>query len=276
MEAYIEQFAAMLKTKRYSYKTIKTYTNALKQFFIFFKLENPESVTPKMIENYICQKVNENSLSASYQKQLVGAIKFFYREVLNTELPIDHIYPKCKETKLPVVLSHEEIKKIFDSITNLKHKAIITGLYSSGLRLSEIINLKINDIDVKKMTLKIAAGKGKKDREVMLSEKYLLLLCEYCRFHRPKTWLFEGADNKQYSTRSVQAIFTKALQAAKIEKKATVYALRHSFAMHLIEHGTDIHFVQELLGHESIKTTQIYTHLTDHSKAKIKSPLDEL
>lgn len=166
------------------------------------------------------------------------------------------------------------LKNIVNSITNLKHRAIISTIYSCGLRISEAINLKIRDIDSKAMTVKIVNSKGKSDRVIMLSEKLLQLLREYFKEYKPKIYLFEGQGGGEYSTRSIQQIFKEAVKQTKIRKKVTVHSLRHSFASHLLDNGTDIRFIQELLGHRHLSTTQIYTHINPLSAKKIRSPFD--
>ncbi|MGH1334801.1 MAG: tyrosine-type recombinase/integrase, partial [Aureispira sp.] len=164
----------------------------------------------------------------------------------------------------------------FNLIKNKKHKTVISCLYSAGLRISEVIQLELQDIDSSRMVINIKGAKGYKDREVMLSEKLLILLRVYYKDYHPKQWLFEGDHNKPYSATSIRNVFKKALQQAGITKKATVHTLRHSFATHLLENGTDIRYIQALLGHNSIKTTQQYTHLLTTHRASIKSPLDRL
>ena len=173
-------------------------------------------------------------------------------------------------------MAKQDVIRLINNPTNLKHKTILTGIYSAGLRISEIIKLNVNDIDSNRMIIKIKGAKGYKDREVMLSETFLTLLRQYYKVYRPKEWLFEGQRGGQYSTTSIQKIFKKALKNTNIKQRATVHTLRHSFATHLLENGTDIRFIQEFLGHNSIKTTQIYTHITKNNKSKIKSPLDLL
>jgi site-specific recombinase XerD len=163
-----------------------------------------------------------------------------------------------------------------DGTTNLKHKAILATIYSAGLRVSELLNLKIKDIDSNSMLIRIEQSKGKRDRYVVLSEKLLLLLRDYFKHYHPKIFLFEGQSGGQYSARSIQVVFKNCVLAAKIDLPVSVHTLRHCFATHLIESGTDVRFVQELLGHASIRTTMIYTHLTDLKKRKIKSPFDAL
>lgn len=181
-----------------------------------------------------------------------------------------------KPKSLPNILTQEEIKLIINSITNLKHRAIISTIYSCGLRISEAVNLKIEDIDSKAMTVKIVNAKGKNDRIVMLSEKLLELLRKYFKKYKPKIYLFEEQYGEKYSTRSIQQIFNNAVKKVGIKKKVTVHTLRHSFASHLLDSGTDIRFIQELLGHKYLSTTQIYTHINPASVKKIRSPFDNL
>ena len=180
------------------------------------------------------------------------------------------------EHKLPNVLSEEEVMRIINNVQNIKHKAILLTIYSAGLRISEAVNLKIADIDSSRHLILIKGAKGKKDRNSLLSEKLLVYLRKYFLMYKPKVWLFEGQYGDQYSETSIQHIFRKACNDAKIIKKATVHTLRHSFATHLLEHGTDLRYIQELLGHSSSKTTEIYTHITHKGMEQIKSPLDNL
>jgi integrase/recombinase XerD len=179
-----------------------------------------------------------------------------------------------KEKVLPKVLSEQEVLSILHCSENLKHKAILSLIYSAGLRRGELINMKVNDIDSKRMYVIIRQGKGRKDRYSILSEKVLELLRRYFTEYKPKEWLFEGQFGGQYSATSIQNILRDAVTRAKIRKKVTVHTLRHCFATHLLEHGVDIRYIQELLGHESSKTTEIYTHITQRGLGKIKSPLD--
>lgn len=221
-------------------------------------------------------QVTERAISISYQKQLVAAIKFWYNHILDRKLELDYLYPDRSSFKIPIVFSQEEIKKILETCENIKHKAILTTIYSCGLRLSEVTNLQIKDIDSVAMTVTVRQGKGNRDRVVVLSPKLLTLLRIYFLEYKPKTYLFEGQSKEKYADRSVQLILKKTLAKAGIVKNGSIHTLHHSYATHLIEQGTDVRFVQELLGHKNIKTTLIYTHLTDATKRKIKSPLDNL
>ncbi len=273
---YLKDFKQLLSIKRYSFRSIKSYAYALNVFFSAFLDKNPETISITEIESFINYQVTYNNISQSYQKVLIGAIKFFFNELLRKNYKLNYLYPDRTEKKLPVVLDKSEISKLLNSIENLKHKAIISLIYSAGLRLGEVIELKVNNIDSMRMLIRIADAKGKKDRYVMLSDKLLSLLREYYKDYKPKDYLFEGQKGDKYSARSVQSILKQALKKAKITKKASVHTLRHSFATHLLESGTDIRVIQQLLGHSSIKTTQIYTLVCSSNIAKVKSPLDTL
>ncbi|WP_433980335.1 tyrosine-type recombinase/integrase [Chryseobacterium sp. RLHN22] len=194
--------------------------------------------------------------------------------MFNRKFSLSHLYPKRVEYSLPKYLSKEEILKMIELTENLKHKSMISLLYGCGLRVSELINLKITDIDSKSERISIIQAKGKKDRYVMLPKSVLPLLREYFKKNSPKIYLFEGGSNEKYSSRSVQQVVKQAAIKAKVQKPVTPHILRHSFATHLIENGTDIRYIQELLGHKSVITTQIYTHVTDLTVRKIQSPLD--
>jgi len=181
-----------------------------------------------------------------------------------------------KEKYLPEVLSQEEIVKVMNATVNLKHKAILMTIYSAGLRIGEAINLRVKDIDSKRMQIRVEQAKGKKDRYTLLSNKTLALLRKYVAEYKPKEWLFEGINGGQYSTSSIQANLKIAVDKVGIKKRVTVHTLRHSFATHLLESGTDIRYIQSLLGHSSGKTTEIYTHITTRGFDQIVSPIDNL
>ena len=272
---YITQYEKRLKIKRYAKSTTKTYISQIKMFLSFFR-KDAKSISISEIEMYIRKCVEQDKISFSTQKAILGTIKLFYKLVFDKDIAIEYLYPSRQEYKLPNVLSQKEVKTLLENISNIKHKALLSLIYSSGLRISELLNLKIQDIDSDRMRIYIKGSKNNRDREVMLSEKILELLRKYFREYKSKEYLFEGQKGGAYSARSVQEILKKALKKAGIKKHATVHTLRHSFATHLIENGTDIRIVQELLGHKNIKTTQIYTHITDQTKRKIKSPFDDL
>ena len=271
----LDRFRQALTLKRYSPRTILSYTNAVKTALREMKLTSAEELTSASFERYMLKKV-ESGISASWQRMIVASVALYSELVLERTLKVDHLYPSRHESKLPNVLSKQEVKAIFDATSNIKHKALLMTLYSGGLRLNEVVHLRLRDIDSKRMVITIRAGKGKKDREVMLSEALLPVLRSYAKAHQPKEYLFEGQDGGLYSPRSVQQVLKTALREAGIKQKASIHTLRHSFATHLLESGTDIRFIQEFLGHQSIKTTEIYTHVTTVSKSKIRSPLDSM
>ena len=276
MDKKIALFVQLLQVKRYSTSSIETYVNAFRQFLLHFVNADVDSLNKKQIEHYLNFMVTNRKISVSYQKQLVAAIKFWYQDVLGKKMQLDYLYPDRGEFKIPVVFSQAEVKLILANCENLKHKAILATVYSCGLRVSELTNLKITDIDSNTMTVTIRQSKNNRDRVVVLAEKLLILLRDYFKEYKPKEYLFEGRTNGRYSERSVQQLLKQLLAKLKINKQGSVHSLRHSYATHLIEQGTDVRFVKDLLGHKSIKTTLIYTHLTDPAKRKIKSPLDNL
>ena len=271
-----EEYLETLNLLRYSDNTIKIYLSMFQKFLNFYPDHNAENITQEMIRDYLIYLVTEKKVSASYQNQAINAVKFYFEKILG-QTPKDYYFQRPKRGKhLPVVLSKEEVKAIIDHTSNLKHKCIISVIYSGGLRRSELINLKINDIDSKRMLIRIEQAKGNKDRYTILSEKVLILLRSYFIKCSPKGYLFEGQTGGKYSESSVANILKKSIKKANINKKATVHTLRHSFATHLLEAGTDIRYIQELLGHKSIKTTAIYAKVSDNRKSRIRNPLDDL
>jgi site-specific recombinase XerD len=272
-----DEYINKLKVIRYSENTIRTYSSAFSDFINYFSNKELNEINYDDIKNYLYYLVEKRKISSSHQNQIINAIKFYYEKVSGGKrMPYITIERPIKEKTLPNVLSEDEVKRIINNVKNIKHKAILLTIYSAGLRISEAINLKISDIDSSRMAILIKSGKGKKDRNCILSEKLLVILREYFKLYKPKVWLFEGQFGEQYSARSIQNIFRKACIIAKIIKVATVHTLRHSFATHLLERGTDLRYIQELLGHSSSKTTEIYTHITHKGMEQVKSPLDHL
>jgi len=261
---------------RYSKNTLRTYTNAFEEFINYYNRYDISAIDERMIIAYIRYLVTERKISESYQNQSINAIKFYYEKVLGGARKIYTIDRPRSERTLPVVLSTTEVAEILKQVTNIKHKTLLMLAYSTGMRISEIRNLKISDIDSQRKQIRIEQGKGKKDRYTLLSDKVLPLLRDYYKEYKPKKYLFEGPKEKQYSTTSMQTILHMAVRKAGIQKEVTMHTLRHSFATHLLEQGTDIRYIQSLLGHENTKTTQIYTHITTKGFDQIKSPLDSL
>lgn len=229
-----------------------------------------------MIMDFLLYLVNTRHVSTSYQNQSINAVKFYYERVVGGKRKIYMIDRPREESYLPEVLSTEEITKILNATENLKHKAILMTIYSAGLRIGEAINLKLKDIDSKRMQIRVEQGKGKKDRYTLLGNKTLEVLRKYVAEYKPKIWLFEGAKGENYSQKGIQNILRKSVEKVGIKKRITVHTLRHSFATHLLEAGTDLRYIQSLLGHANSKTTEIYTHITTKGFDQIKSPLDNL
>ena len=273
----IEKFKKWLISRRYSPNTIKTYCEALRSFLTFFKSKNSNLITNDDLITYNNDYIHRNQLSTSYQNQIVNAIKLYFKTVKEKSIEIDKIHRPKRERILPNVLSKEEIKLILNIHSNLKHKTMLSLIYSCGLRRSELLNLKLGDIDSKRNIVIIRQSKGKKDRIAPLSAKILVLLREYYVVHKPQKWLFEGVNgNEPYDERSLSNVLKQALAKVGITKPVSLHWLRHSYATHLLESGTDLRYIQELLGHNSSKTTEIYTHVSTKSLQQIKSPFDDL
>lgn len=240
------------------------------------RYSHPLDITETEIEKYLLRKIEEHRIGASYQRLIVASIDKFYLSVFNRQLNIKHLYPRTQNKSLPVYLTALEVSRLMDNLTNIKHKCIVQLLYGCGLRLNELLHLKLTDFDVKNKVIVIRNTNGGKDRLVMLSPLLLESLRSYYNEYHPNEYLIEGQGGGLYSEKSVQTIVKNAALKAGIIKKVTPHTLRHSFATHLVENGTDIRYIQELLGHKSVNTTEIYRHITDISQAKIKSPLDLL
>jgi len=275
MNEVLKMYESLLIQKRHSNNTIKTYCNYFKDFCAYCKKHNLEEITTKQINSYILNLIELKNISISQQNQRINAIKFYYEKVLGRRKQYYELHRPKKEHKLPKVLSKNEIKKILNSCENIKHKCILMLIYSAGLRRSELLNLTTEDIDSGRMVIHINGTKGKKDRISLLSNNLLQLLRQYYREYKPKKYLFEGQTGGRYSPTSIANILKKATLKAGIRKTVTPHMLRHSFATHLLEQGTDLRYIQELLGHSSSKTTEIYTHVSKRAIDKIKNPVDE-
>ena len=264
-----------LERKRYSANTMKTYVSYMKDFMLEFG-DNYGSISSTQINDYILKLIRKKGISPSQQNQRINAIKFYYEKVLGQDKQLYYVERPRKSRSLPKVLSEDEILSILNSLTNIKHKAIIGTIYSAGLRRSELINLRKQDVFFARKMIFIHGSKGKKDRTSILSVSLAIVLQKYLAEHTPNYWLFEGVNRKRYSATSIARILDKASKRAGIEMKVTPHMLRHSFATHLLEQGVDIRYIQIILGHGSSKTTEIYTHVSKKSLAKIISPLDTI
>jgi integrase/recombinase XerD len=271
-----QSFQAMIKLKGYSPNTLRTYSD---EFFCLLKVLNifyVRKLEKNHVEAYLLWLLKEKNYSEAHLHTAVNAIKFYFEHVENRGKEFYDLPRPKKPMLLPDILAEEEVVSIIRSVTNLKHKALLMTSYSAGLRVSELVNVKVLDIDSKRMMIHIRSGKGKKDRMVPLSKVLLEILREYYKCYKPKEYLFEGEDGGAYGMRSAQKVLAKAKVHAGVKKKGSIHSLRHSYATHLLEAGTDIRYIQELLGHHNLKTTMIYTHVSVKNIGNIQSPLDKL
>ena len=267
----------LLELKVYSPNTIKTYCSEFAQLLYFLRDTPVSSLTPEQLRSYFLYCITKLRLSENVIHSRLNAIKFYFDQVLKREKFFFEEIPRPKKRSLlPKVLSKKDIAKMFDHVKNTKHLLILKLCYGMGLRVSEIVNLKITDIDSRRMLVHIQNAKGKKDRCVSLPSSVLDDLRTYYKMYRPSKYLFEGQYGGQYSIRSVQAVFNMAMRRVKINKTVGIHGLRHSYATHLLECGTDMYFIQRLLGHKNIKTTEIYAKVSNRQIGSIKSPLDDL
>jgi len=272
---WFDKLEKELVARKYSTKTIKLYTHYNREFLEFIK-KTPYDISNENIRNYLYYLAEKRNASTSTLNIAINALKFYYGEVLNQEFAYEIKRPK-RDKKLPVVLNRDEVLKLFSSISNPKHKAILMLIYSAGLRVSEAVKLKPRNIDFQRRLIHIEDAKGRKDRYTILSDTASKAIKEYIKLYNPQKWLFSGTrPEKHISTRTVQAIFEQLCKKVGIKKDVSVHSLRHSFATHLLESGTDLRHIQELLGHKSSKTTEIYTHVSNRDLSRIKSPLDSL
>lgn len=272
------EYMEILHSMNYSSQTIKTYHYFLVKFINHFPNQDISQINGFGRDeiNQYHRELAQTNTSFSSLNQSVNSIKFYYKHVLGVAMDRVDITRPRKERKLPTVLSRQDVASIIKNTENLKHKCILLTLYSGGLRIGELISLKVNNIDRDKNHIWIRGGKGMIDRRTLLSEKTGRLLDEYIKKWKPDEWLFEGQYGGRYSATSARNILKRAMQKAGITKYASLHTLRHSFATHLLENGTDLRYIQELLGHSSSKTTEIYTHVSDTYISGIKSPADFL
>jgi integrase/recombinase XerD len=270
------EYIDLLIRKRYSESTVRAYSQNFYLFINHYPESSIDDITEGQIKEYMRYLIEVRKVATSTQNQVINAIKFYYEQIKGDQRKRYALERPLQEKKLPVVLSEEEVVAILSNVGNFKHKTMLYLIYSAGLRKSELINLTPNDIDSKRNVITIRGGKGKKDRQTLLSQTVLAMLREYYKKYRPRKWLFEGDKGGPYSDTSLQNVFVAALVGSGVRKQATLHSLRHSFATHLLERGTDLRYIQALLGHNSSRTTEIYTHVTRKGFDKIKSPLDNL
>jgi len=273
----ISLFIRFLETRRYSEQTVKVYTNVVQIFLRFWHDKQPNEITSDDFAIFNHHFIIKEKLSHSYQNQFVNGIKLFYDTILNHKIDIDKIYRPRTEKKLPHVLNKDEIKKLLDALSNPKHRTMLSLIYACGLRSGECINLRIADIDSKSKRIFIRGGKGNKDRVEPIGDRTIEMLRDYYKVYRPQIYMFEGEKRGEpYSARALQMVMNSAVEKSGLGKPATLHWLRHSYATHLWESGTDIRWIKELLGHKNLKTTEIYTHISERGIGKVRSPFEDL
>ncbi|HNO70496.1 MAG TPA: tyrosine-type recombinase/integrase [Bacteroidia bacterium] len=273
LTAFIKFRNALLQ-RAYSPLTIKTYLGEFAQLLLDIKANDVNTLTADRLNAYLLHCTHKQKLSENQVHSRINSIKSYFKIIQNKTKLINEIPRPRKRESLPKVLSKADIKKIFEVTLNPKHQLMLKLCYGMGLRVSEIVNLKIKDIDSARMQVRIEQAKGKKDRCVNLPNSVLTELRKYYKEFRPVTYLFEGQFGGSYTVRSVQAVFKRAMIKANVNKTIGIHGLRHSYATHLLEAGTDMYFIQKLLGHKNIKTTEIYAKVSSQTLAKVQSPLD--
>jgi site-specific recombinase XerD len=269
-----EGYSEMLLRLRYSEQTRATYESQMRKFVEYISPKTIADITKADVDDYMAYLIKEKEVSISTQNTAINAIKFYLEHLMGGERTFYYTDRPFKEKTLPTVLSEDEIQQLLWATNNMKHRSIMFLLYSAGLRISELLNLKWADIDESRMLIYVRGGKGRKDRITLLSKLTLDYLYHYRDLYKPKEWLFEGMQGGQYSTRSANQFIHKYSRLAGIKKRVSAHTLRHSFATHLLERGTDLRYIQTLLGHESSRTTERYAHVTKKGFENIISPLD--
>lgn len=273
---YIYSLENGMQAHKFEYNTRKAYRNAFSLYIKHHGYRHPQLITDDEIRTYLHQMRARYKTSSSYQNGMINALKFYYKYIAKRHIEYRHLIRPKAEKQLPTVLAPAEVIAMIEQTSNLKHKNMIALLYASGLRRSELLHLKLQDIDFARNILLVRQGKGKKDRQSLLSDTFKTLLSQYLQEYKPKEYVFEGATGGQYSERSLERVVIEAANRAKITKHVTPHTLRHSFATHLLENAVDIRYIQELLGHSNIKTTERYTHVAIVNNKNIVSPLDKL
>lgn len=270
---YLDLYSEDLRIKNYSNNTIQNYVSQVKCFLEYYNnvATKPSEISERQIKEWL---LLSNSING--RKHRISAIKLFYKLTGKQPLKFKHIEYPHSENKLPIVLSQDEMQKMFDVCINIKHKVILALLYSCGLRVSELINLKWSNIDRSRMIINIIAGKGKKDRQVMLSPELIPLLEKYWNEYKTKTYVLAGQFSEQYSSKSVSEVMKQLAAKAGIKKRVWTHQMRHNCFTHMVENGTDINLIQKLAGHNNVKTTMMYTQISDSLISRIQSPLKSM
>ena len=267
----------MLTIKRYAPNTVNSYISLIQAFQKYIGLDTPiESILDRDIYNHVVRVVEQSKYSYSSQKQLLSTLKLYLSQIHNREIDLQPVYPVRRPKALPVILSAAQVKKILDSVTNVKHKAMLATVYALGLRSGELINLRLEDILKDQQLIHIKAAKGNKDRVLPLPPKLKEIWKPYYKKYKPDEFLFEGQKGGKYTSTSLLTVFKKACKKANILGNHTIHSLRHAYATHLFDRGTDIRMIQKLLGHDNIKTTLIYTQVSKRSMQEVQSPIEDL
>lgn len=269
MQSLLQRLETELRIRNYSPRTVSAYLACLKEYFIYKDL-NLDKLDQENLRNFLLKK-QDGGYSPQTINLYLNAVKFFYREIIGLREPFNIKFAK-RNKSLPVVLSRQEIQLLLAEISNNKHKLLVSLAYGAGLRVSEAVNLKVRDLNLEELTIHIRQAKGKKDRLTLIPEKLVNDLKNLIAGKAGGDYVFASERGGKLSERTAQAVFEHALKKSSIKKSATFHSLRHSFATHLLENGTDVRYVQELLGHANIRTTQIYTHVTNPAIRNIKSP----
>ena len=271
-----EKMLQEMQRRNYSSRTIKTYISGIVQLSKYYN-QSPDCISIAEVKTFLHHLVADKKRSASTINQIISAVKILHQGVLGRDWNTLKIARTKRNKKLPVILTQEEVIQLIQSATNIKHKVILMLGYSAGLRISEVIHLKVAHIDSKRMQIRVIKGKGNKDRNTILSTALLETLRSYYRIYQPKEWLFEGASFSKkpyYSKESINKIIKKAAQKINLSKSISFHTLRHCFATHLLEQNTSLQVIQKLMGHSSITSTSVYLHVQEHSLNVVVSPLD--
>ena len=269
-------FEEQLLIERKSYYTIKSYLSHFTLFLSHFPNREAKDISPDQIRDYVVHIVKAKDYSASSQNQIINAIKAYYEKVLKYQRQLYKVSRPKKPLRLPRILTKDEVKRLFEATPNLKHRCILMVIYSAGLRISEAVNLRVRDIKKTRKCIFIRDGKGSKDRYTVLANTVVPVLDQYLKQYHPKLYLFEGQEGGAYSKRSIQAFFCRSRDRAGINPEVTVHSLRHSFATHSLDAGYSVRYIQEALGHNDIKTTERYLHVSSDALRNLRSPLDDL
>lgn len=274
MGKFHDRMEQEMQIRGFSPRTQESYLYQMRKFIRYLRL-SPDEVSLADINRYQASMANDPQIAVSTANQGVAAIRFFYLRVVPREWRIDSIPYQKREHRLPQVMTPDEVEALLAAVGNIKHRAMLMVAYGGGLRISEVLNLRVTDIDSKQMLIRVKQGKGNKDRYVMLAARLLETLREYWKKERPRSWLFPGeAPDKPMHPTALQKAFKTARLVIRLDKPVSVHTLRHSFATHLLQNGVDLRRIQQLLGHAHVNTTEVYTHVSGAYLRETKSPLD--